>query len=236
MRCWANRTRCGWRRSAGDEGPLIDIPHWDFEWQFYYRFLSPGWYGTPNWLTTDEMVYFIWSAWEGRGRGVGVWDGGRPCGREPFRTEGQFQPGTRPNALGWFDAGASRGACPTRWRRVDVDAWVGRDGRKGSTCCLPRPTPGPDRVHAYALSGPTNWAPHAVRSPLWPGCRRETARTVTASGQHGWLKRHDPHPVQGPPSPASPGRRSGQWPGDARVRAAWASRFCAGTSRVRTRR
>ena len=26
---------------AGDSIPLIDIPQWHFEWQFYYRFLSP---------------------------------------------------------------------------------------------------------------------------------------------------------------------------------------------------
>ena len=79
---------------AGDSIPLIDIPHWDFEWQFYYRFLSPvhvpagtvfkteGVYDNTVWnplnpndppqevtygsLTTDEMflVYFIWAAYQ----------------------------------------------------------------------------------------------------------------------------------------------------------------------------
>ena len=76
---------------TGDSIPLIDIPQWHFEWQFYYRFLSPihvpagtvfkteGVYDNTIWnplnpndppqevtygsLTTDEMflVYFIWA-------------------------------------------------------------------------------------------------------------------------------------------------------------------------------
>ena len=75
----------------GDSIPLVDIPQWHFEWQFYYRFLSPihvpagtvfkteGVYDNTVWnplnpndppievgygsLTTDEMflVYFIWA-------------------------------------------------------------------------------------------------------------------------------------------------------------------------------
>lgn len=75
----------------GDSIPLIDIPQWHFEWQFYYRFLSPvhvpagtvfktkGVYDNTVWnplnpndppldvgygsLTTDEMflVYLIWA-------------------------------------------------------------------------------------------------------------------------------------------------------------------------------
>jgi hypothetical protein len=79
---------------AGDSIPLIDIPQWHFEWQFYYRFLSPihvpagtvfkteGVYDNTVWnplnpndppeevtygsLTTDEMflVYLIWSNYE----------------------------------------------------------------------------------------------------------------------------------------------------------------------------
>jgi hypothetical protein len=74
-----------------DSIPLVDIPQWHFEWQFYYRFLSPihvpagtvfkteGVYDNTVWnplnpndppievgygsLTTDEMflVYFIWA-------------------------------------------------------------------------------------------------------------------------------------------------------------------------------
>jgi len=78
----------------GDSIPLIDIPQWQFEWQFYYRFLSPvhvpagtvfkteGVYDNTVWnplnpndppeevsygsLTTDEMflVYFIWSSYQ----------------------------------------------------------------------------------------------------------------------------------------------------------------------------
>lgn len=78
----------------GDSIPLIDIPQWDFEWQFYYRFLSPvkysvgstffteGVYDNTTWnednpndppiyvyngsLTTDEMflVYFIYTNYE----------------------------------------------------------------------------------------------------------------------------------------------------------------------------
>ena len=79
---------------AGDSIPLIDIPQWHFEWQFYYRFLSPvhvpagtvfkavGEYDNTVWnplnpndppetvtygsLTTDEMflTYFIWADYE----------------------------------------------------------------------------------------------------------------------------------------------------------------------------
>lgn len=79
---------------AGDSVPLIDVPQWYFEWQFYYRFLSPvhvpagtvfkteGVYDNTVWnplnpndppvevtygsLTTDEMflVYFIWADYE----------------------------------------------------------------------------------------------------------------------------------------------------------------------------
>ena len=79
---------------TGDSIPLIDIPQWQFEWQFYYRFLSPvhvpagtvfkteGVYDNTVWnplnpnnppqevtygsLTTDEMflVYFIWSNYQ----------------------------------------------------------------------------------------------------------------------------------------------------------------------------
>jgi hypothetical protein len=79
---------------AGDSIPLIDIPQWHFEWQFYYRFLSPvhvpagtvfkteGVYDNTVWnplnphdppvevtygsLTTDEMflVYLIWSDYQ----------------------------------------------------------------------------------------------------------------------------------------------------------------------------
>ena len=78
---------------AGDSIPLINIPHWDFEWQFY-RFLGPlhvpagalfkteGVGENTEWnplntndppqevtsgaLTTDEMllVYLIWSAYQ----------------------------------------------------------------------------------------------------------------------------------------------------------------------------
>ncbi|MGB2423662.1 MAG: hypothetical protein ACPH97_02945, partial [Flavobacteriales bacterium] len=78
----------------GDSIPLIDIPQWHFEWQFYYRFLSPvhvpagtvfkteGVYDNTVWnplnpndppeevtygsLTTDEMflVYLIWSNYQ----------------------------------------------------------------------------------------------------------------------------------------------------------------------------
>ncbi|MBM55789.1 MAG: hypothetical protein CMB32_04445 [Euryarchaeota archaeon] len=78
----------------GDSIPLIDIPQWDFEWQFYYRFLSPvhfpvgskffteGVYDNTSWnednpndppiyvyngsLTVDEMflVYFIYTGYQ----------------------------------------------------------------------------------------------------------------------------------------------------------------------------
>ena len=78
----------------GDSIPLIDIPQWQFEWQFYYRFLSPvhvpagtlfkseGEFDNTIWnplnpnnppevvtygsLTSDEMflTYFIWADYE----------------------------------------------------------------------------------------------------------------------------------------------------------------------------